>query len=347
MTLRHLIIALSVSLSALMASCSMGTSSTGKDFWIDNPTADQITVQVDDQQYAIPAESGVNVYLDWGKHRLTYNNESINFFVKGGAGQPAFINPTQSNYINHLHVFIDQDDDRATEEFIEWIYRVNGDSLLLEIDGRKANKFVSFTVHNDVFIDGAKNSWDYFIDEDMPGDMILSSPIITEQNRSLLNDKNYQAGQFQTTRHKLYREQDFLNYLKRFSDENIKFCSEKKAYSDYTPMKVQLTTIEAINDPEYRDYMTDLQNKTNEWFQMTDPKQVNAVQEELIGVRATIKRNEMRNEYLEKHKGDHNNNLQKQDYSFNEATNEYGEQTSVRVPRTIIGIYVINVLIVE
>ncbi len=80
---------------------------------------------------------------------------------------------------------------------------------------------------------------------------------------------------------------------------------------------------------------------------MTDPKQVNDTQEELMGVQAIMKRNRMRNEYLEKHKGDHNNNLQKQDYSFNDVTNEYGEQTSVKVPKTVIGISVINILIVE
>lgn len=342
--LKHSIVSLFISL--FLMSCSMD-GSMGKEYWIDNPTANEITVQIDETNYVIPSESGMNVFLNWGKHKLTYNNESLNFFVKSGSPLPAFINPTQSNYINNCHVFIVQEDSRATDDYIEWLSLTNGDSVSMEINGERVKEYVSFSVQNDVFIDAALKSWDYFINEDVPDNVVLSRPIVTKRNRSLLNDKNYKEGPFQTTKQKLYREQDFLNYMKKFTDEEIKFCMEKKAYSDYTPMKVKLTTLDAIKDPEYKNYMIDLQNKTNEWLQMTDPKKVNELQDELMGVKANVTRNKMRSEYLEKYKGDHNDNLQKLDYSFNAATNEYGDQTSVSTKRSSVGISIINVLIVE
>ncbi|OCG41791.1 hypothetical protein A9G25_03355 [Gilliamella sp. Bif1-4] len=53
---------------------------------------------IDGSELTIPARYGVNYTLEYGKHTMLYNNDSLNFIVKPAKfGESGFINPIQSN----------------------------------------------------------------------------------------------------------------------------------------------------------------------------------------------------------------------------------------------------------
>ncbi len=76
------------------------------DRWIDNPAINEIKLTIDGNELTIPAQSGIEYKFDYGKHTLTYNNDSLNFIVKPAKfGTTSFINSTQSNYFINTVVY--------------------------------------------------------------------------------------------------------------------------------------------------------------------------------------------------------------------------------------------------
>ncbi|MWN05312.1 hypothetical protein [Gilliamella sp. Pas-s95] len=67
---------------------------------IDNPTPNEIKVIVDGKELTIPVKSSVNYTFEYGKHTLSYGNQSLNFIAKPSTTDSSgLINSTQSNYI--------------------------------------------------------------------------------------------------------------------------------------------------------------------------------------------------------------------------------------------------------
>lgn len=333
-------------LSLLLSGCL--SQSTSHNFWVDNPTNREIIVKIDEQKYEIPAKSGIYTNLTWGKHALTYNNETLHFFVQDNRSNQSFINPTQSNYVIFRMIYIDDNDSRATEEYIDWLSNTNNHKITIAVNGVEEEVIMPFSVQNEIFIEPTKEYWDYFLDEALPEDLVLYSPVITRRNRQLLNDPNYQAGRFQTTKKKIYREQEFIaEHLQELIPEaQLQFILEKRSYADHQPFKIALTTIEAVQGEEYQNYLHNLEQDTNRLFQETDPKVVVDLKEKLISVKATLAQNEMRSQYLAE-KTIQTANSQEIDYAFNAATYEYNDQMSITVPNAVISVIALNFLIVE
>ncbi len=328
--------------SVLFIACGKATSSTGNDYWIDNPTDQEIIVKIDEQEFVIPAESNAIATLSWGKHTMSYNGENINFFCKPAGYNEGeartFLNPTQSNYVIYNQLFIVPDDSRATDDFINWFMHSNSDSIVISEKGVKSKEFLPFSVDNSLFITKSNVSWDYFLDEELPEDLIFRSPLVFRKNKKLLKDANYQAGQFQDSKKKIFREKDFWSHFQVPDSLDIHLVKDKVKFNEYKPIQVKLTNIDAVKGEKYQNYLKDLDTKTKEWLTLTDPKKVVELQEELFGVKSTIARTDLRNEYLAAYPDD---------YSFNEATNEFSDQTMIRVKGAMAGIVLFDLLVVE
>lgn len=336
------ILGLLLLISVLFVACGKATSSKGNDYWIDNPTEQEIIVRIDDQEFVIPAKSNVVANFSWGKHTMTYNGENINFFCKPAGyfvdKARTFLNPTQSNYVIYNQLFMTPEDPRATEDFVNWFMQVNSDSIAISEKGVKSKEFLPFSVHNSLFITKSNVSWDYFLDEELPEELIFRSPLVFRSNRKLLKDANYQAGKFQESKKKIFREKDFWTHFKVSDSLDVHLVVDKIKFSEYQSIQIKLTKIDAVKGEKYQNYLKDLQTKAQEWVTLTDPKKVVELQEELFGVKSTIARTDLRNEYLTTYPDD---------YSFNQATNEFSDQAMIKVKGAMAGIIGFDLLVVE
>jgi len=176
--------------------------------------------------------------------------------------------------------------------------------------------FVPFQVSNQVFISKSDFNWKYNIDEPMPKTVDLSNPLVTRSNRQLLDDPNYQAGRFQETAYKIYREQDFFDFIAEVSDDKIAFLVEKIPYSDLPKAKIVLTKVGNIKDEKYKKAIANHVEEFEQWLDMKGSKSSTGFKDFFFS--QTI--NDLRSQYLKEHPND---------YSFNEATNELNEQLNV------------------
>ncbi|MEC4113547.1 hypothetical protein VSO92_05425 [Myroides pelagicus] len=296
--------------STLFASCN--TSSNH--YWIDNPTDAPITVYIDDTVYDIPAMTKIDIDLEYGKHQLKYNGQELTFHNGGRTNKgQAIINPTQSTYVFMAHKFINQNDERATDKFVEWALKTQSDSLRLKINDTITTLFVPFKATNQLFLSKSDYNWDYNIEEPMPEGITLSNPIVTRQNRSLLNDPNYQAGKFQETLFKLYREQEFKDFIKQYSNEKIEFLLEKTPYAELPKRKIALTKLKDITDAEYQQKLEGQVKLFDQWLDLNGSQSTEGFKEVLLSQEL----NTIKADFLKKYP---------KNYSFNQATNEFNTQ---------------------
>lgn len=300
-------------LSVLVSACDSGMAS----YWMDNPTNEPITVYIDEQAFEIPANTKIAVDLEFGKHQLKYKDQTVNFHNGGRVNQSqAMINPTQSNYIFYKQIFMDKSDARSTDEFFEWALKTQSDSLRFVVNDTLMTLFVPFQVSNKVFISKTDFDWKYNVDEPLPQTVDLSNPMVTRRNRQLLDDPNYQAGRFQETVYKIYREQDFINFIQEVSEDKIAFVQEKIPYADLPKVKLTLTKDKEIKDEAYRKEIDNQVIAFEQWLDMKGSKSTKGFKDFFFSQKIS----KLRSQYLEEHP---------EDYSFNQATNELNEQLNV------------------
>lgn len=297
----------------LSLSCSKGSNA----YWIDNPTEEPITVYIDDKAYDVPAKTKIEINVAYGKHQLKYKDEALTFHNGGRTNNvQAIINPTQSTYVFYKQLFINENDERGTEEYIEWAIRTQSDSIRLKLNDSITTVFVPFRATNDIFIQKSAFDWKYNIDEPMPEGLRLTSPLITRRNRQLANDPNYKAGQFAETIWKLYREDDFKAFFKKFGDGEIDFIVEKIKYADYPKANIQLTKINDISDPEYKKVLADQVQAFNNWLDAKDSKSADGFKDIFFSKTLEERKSEFAKKYPD-------------DFTFSKAVQEYQEQEVV------------------
>ncbi|MFQ1008460.1 hypothetical protein B6D12_05030 [Gilliamella apicola] len=178
--------------------------SSSLDCWIDNSAINEIKLTIDGNELTIPAQSGIEYKFDYGKHTLTYNNDSLNFIVKPAKfGTTSFINPTQSNYFITTVVYSTSN---VSQEEYDKISQKDLKNLSVMVDGEQAEIELPTVEINDVFINKMDTNWDYSFDEPFPKKL--------SQKLNLPKDSYY----FEDKR-KLYLEMDFLDYLKNDGEE--------------------------------------------------------------------------------------------------------------------------------
>lgn len=172
----------------------LGCSDDAIERWIDNPTTNDIKVVIDGEVLTIPAKSGINYTFEYGKHTLSYNNDSFNFIVKPSSfNNSGFVNPTQSNYILYTIFYTDEaiSDDKYHELISKDLHLVP-----VILNGKEYEMELSVKIINDVFIERRKNFWDYSIDDALP------------EHVTLHGEK-----QSPSKKIKLYREDEFVEFL--------------------------------------------------------------------------------------------------------------------------------------
>lgn len=297
-------------IATLFAACD----SSSNTYWIDNPTNDPITVYIDDKAYDIPPVAQIEVDLPFGKHLLKYNDQALTFHNGGRTNNvQAILNPTQSTYIFYKQLFMNEQDERATEEYAAWALATQSDSVRLKINDTIVTVFVPFNTSNALFINKSDFDWNYNLDEPMPEGLTLTNPLITRRNRQLANDENYKAGKFQETLYKIYREQAFKDYLHQVSSDKVEFLLDKIPYTDLPKRKIVLTKINDISDTTYKIALEEAVNEFHAWLAQNGSNSTSGFKNVMMG----SKLRKLQTEFLTKHPND---------YSFNQAVNEFNEQ---------------------
>lgn len=180
--------------SVLLISCDDRNAAKPKVFWMDNPTSSPIMVVIDDMNYELPANSGANIEINFGKHTLTYNGETVRFVVKPN-DQNCVINPTLSNYIfyNEMYVVEGREDKVAAE--YEKIKKAYLFPFVLETNDTISVPFK--VIQNTLFIEQYEYFWHFGV----------TQPYTNVR----LNMDNTSAAT--VNRSKVFREDDFLKYI--------------------------------------------------------------------------------------------------------------------------------------
>lgn len=240
----------------LLVTCSLSLvgcfESSSLDRWIDNPTANEIKLTIDGNELTIPAQSGIQYNFDYGKHTLTYNDDSLNFIVKPAKfGMASFINPTQSNYFIYTVVYstsnISQEEyDKLSQRAIK--------KLPIIVNGEEAEIELPTVEINDVFIDRMDTKWDYSFDEPFP--------------EELFEELNLPKGSYYyDDKRKLFREVDFLDYLKNDGvEEAISFSYQPKKFNETTKHVFPNIDLTAIKCEAGQTYMKELLNDWHHLF---------------------------------------------------------------------------------
>lgn len=220
--------------------------------WIDNPTNNEIKVTIDGNEVTIPAKSGVNYTFEYGKHTLSYNNDSFDFIVKPAKfAESGFINPTQSNYLLHTVVYTTSNmDNKEYDKVIE--KELNRIPVI--INGQASEIELPVKIINDVFIERSNYRWSYSVDQPFPEEIT--------QNLNLKKHQTYYE-RFK----KLYRESDFIDYLKQDEvQEEISFPSHPKKFIDITQYVIPNIDLNSIKCEEGRQYMKKLLDDWNHLY---------------------------------------------------------------------------------
>ncbi|MWP49827.1 MULTISPECIES: hypothetical protein [unclassified Gilliamella] len=219
--------------------------------WIDNPTNNEIKVAIDGNELTIPAKSGVNYTFEYGKHTLSYNDDNFNFVVKPAQfGDSGLVNPTQSNYFLYTAIYSTTDisDEEATK-ILKSKKEINNIPVI--INGEEFEIEVSAKLINDVLIEKSNYHWDYSYDQPFPEEIT--------QNLRLKKKQSYHE-----RLKKLYRESDFIEYLKGDSgEEKIGFTYNPKKFSNINQYVIPNIDLNSIKCKEGRQYMESLLNDWN------------------------------------------------------------------------------------
>ncbi|OCF98407.1 hypothetical protein A9G16_05785 [Gilliamella apicola] len=245
----------SLILACSITLCSCFNGPTSQVRLIDNPTANEIKLVIDGKDVVIPANSNIKYTFEYGKHNLAYNNESFDIVVKpvkfDGTG---IINPTQSNYM--LHTFIYATDNTSDETF-DKLYEKTLNKVDVIIDGEQVQIELPVKVVNDFFIEDEDNRWDYSIDEKIPDEI----------SEKLNKNQSYQARKI-----KMYRESEYLKFLKEDwleEEDEVSFPNKPKKLSEINQYVFPKLDLESITCNEGKKYLQDTLDKWQQLFTLT------------------------------------------------------------------------------
>ena len=220
-------------------------SNSSVDRWIDNPTANEIKVTIDDKELTIPAKSGIKYAFEYGKHTLKYNGDSLTFMAKPAiSNNTGFINPTQSNYI--LLTTFYTNSDKVYEEMIKPYLKI----IQVSVNGEPAEMELPVKIINDVFIEKNGNSWDYSVDEELPDSVTVRG-----------------ENQYQAHKRKMYRESDFLDTINSEDiDEKVSLPYTPKKFSEIKKYVLPTIDLDKIECQEGREFLASQLQDWNKFF---------------------------------------------------------------------------------
>ncbi|NUF50525.1 hypothetical protein [Gilliamella sp. ESL0250] len=227
------------------------SSSSSVDRMIDNPTPNEIKVVVDGKELTIPAKSSVNYTFDYGKHTLSYGDQSLNFIAKPSTTDSSgLINPTQSNYYLLTTFYTTSN---VSDETYDKLIAKHLNSVPVIINGEQQELELPVKVINDVFIERRKDFWDYSVDEPYPDEVTLRG-----------------KGQFQSQKIKLFREDSFIESLKSEGlNEKVNFINQHPTFSEIKKYTIPNIQLDAIACKKGREFVETQLNDWNKFFTST------------------------------------------------------------------------------
>ncbi|AOW09852.1 hypothetical protein [Flavobacterium gilvum] len=190
-----------------------------KKFRIDNPTANTISLQIDNSTYQLPANSGKDVMLKYGSHTLTYNNQSVKF-VAIPCDEDVILNPTLSNYVFYYELF-----------------KIRGKEINMKEVNRMAPAYlfpftlasgevvkVPFKLVNSLFIERYEYNWNLGLGEQLRNGLTVAG-ITTEMTTVI--------------RSKIFREKEFFTYMgSDYFPENFSFPKNTATLNNLPALKL-------------------------------------------------------------------------------------------------------------
>lgn len=156
-------------LMVTMASCGDSFKETWT-YQVDNPLESEITIKIDDKEYAIPAKTSSEVKLTQGKHTLTYDGSSVNFVTKVNSNKHTTImNPTLSNYIMYAYFYVRENakNDDITALYERSSREYQSDAGIVKLPAK--------VIHT-LFIEQTHNDWQFGLDEGAKEAMRSTTP---------------------------------------------------------------------------------------------------------------------------------------------------------------------------
>ncbi len=160
--------------------------------FVDNPTNEAISFELDGKAYTLEAKSSNYIYLGGGSHTLIYSGETTTFekqafglaSVFSPTSQYSVLNPTQSWYIFYNEIYTSGE---MSEEEIERAL-----PLYECFDEEGEPDTCTEKYFDDVFI---QENVDYGVEQVFPAEVKISNTLKYE------------------LRSKLFREEDFFDYI--------------------------------------------------------------------------------------------------------------------------------------
>lgn len=169
----------------LLISCSSGQQKEDLRPLIDNPTAQSITLFIDDTEYTVPAYASLRVDLSEGSHILKVNGETFEFEQKPYI--KLLINPTNAQYVLFRESYVDTPvEENRTYHAMFKNLRI-GDN----------NYFIPADVLNGIVIASEGNlSWNFNVDEELPEEISTqTSKSVTSIN--VIKNKVFRIADFE------------------------------------------------------------------------------------------------------------------------------------------------------
>lgn len=227
-----------------------------QDFYLSNPTDSEIAVTIDEQAYALAANSFEVVKVKPGIHTLNYDGKTteFNIFTENTGG---IINPTLNPHYIYSMIYAKEG---SSDQFKSTDRKVVIDGILYEDNIKSTNA---------LFIDNNLYRCKYMLGEAYPSEMVT-------------HNKNSQGNFF----NKFFTKQEFINFFNEEAEDDYKGFHEKNKNSNGENTITEVSE-RTLFSPDFLDKkLQELSQKQYdlviEYRKIEDPKRQKAIQKELF-----------------------------------------------------------------
>lgn len=227
-----------------------------QDFYLSNPTDSEIAVTIDEQAYALAANSFEVVKVKPGIHTLNYNGKTTEFnvFTENTGG---IINPTLTPHYIYSMIYAKEG---SSDQFKSTDRKVVIDGILYEDNIKSTNA---------LFIDNNLYRCKYMLGEAYPSEMVT-------------HNKNSQGNFF----NKFFTKQEFINFFNEEAEDDYKDFHEKNKNSngENTITEVSERTLFSpdFSDKKLQELSQKQYDLVIEYRKSEDHKRQKAIQKELF-----------------------------------------------------------------
>ncbi len=177
---------------------------------IDNPTNDEINLEIDNQKISIKPKTLIKFKTYIGEHNLVYEGKTENFRIYSDEND-YLLNPTKSSYIIGEQFYLPEGIEKIDVEKINFMREIlnnegatNRRLMLVDTISIDSLRLIGFYKKDTTLL--LRKIWDYGINEKLPKRIIKKyQNTDTDEVINFLDKFNGRKGKV-----KLYRKDDFL-----------------------------------------------------------------------------------------------------------------------------------------